>query len=466
MDLHVCKNRPPVQERCSVIKYDLLRSGLVLTSSVCFLASCGGKTAQSNSVSSQQTASQSSETKTESKAGAGHVAALPTVPVVPVKSEMLSHKLALPGELVAYQNVPVHAKVEGYIKSITVDRGSFVKKGQPMITIFCPELNEKVKEAEAKLSAAESSYRQAQATSDATRSKLVEAKARADADQLTLSRLQQAAKTPGAVAQNEVDIQAKASESDRARVESVKQEVTAAENLVLAESHNVQAAQQVLNSVRDMTGYLTIRAPFNGVVTERNVHNGSIVAVGNGREAVPLVRVQEKDHLRLVVAVPEDSVSGTKIGQKVEFTVPAFVGKTFYGTVARPGYALDSSTRTMPVELDVPNSNGELEPGMFATVHWLVSRPYPTLFAPATAVDSDLKGTFVIRVKDNVSERVDVQKGLSMDDRVELSGDIHAGDMVALKATDELKTGTRLIAKVADEDEIKNAGKHSSAGGE
>jgi len=228
-----------------------------------------------------------------------------------------------------------------------------------------------------------------------------------------------------------VDIQEKAFESDQARVESVKQEIMGAKNLVLAESHNVQAARQVLNSVKDMTGYLTIRAPFDGVVTERNVHDGSIVAIATGRDAPPLVRVQEKDHLRLVVAVPEDSVSGTKIGQQIEFSVPAFIGKQFYGRIARPGHALDSATRTMPVELDVPNANGELEPGMFATVHWLVSRPYKTLFVPASAVDSDLNGTYVIRVKDNVSERIEVQKGLTMGDQVEASGKINAGDFIA-----------------------------------
>ncbi|MBS1952966.1 MAG: efflux RND transporter periplasmic adaptor subunit [Cyanobacteria bacterium SZAS-4] len=438
------------------------RFSLLMACSTVFLTSCGGNDQDSKT---KKDSSQGSDVA-DSNSDKDGKSQLMTVAVVPVKSEMLSHKLELPGELLAYQNVPVHAKVEGYIKDIFVDRGSFVKKGEAMILISCPELNEKVKEAEAKLSSAESSYRQAQATVDAVKSKLIEAKARCDADRLTLSRLQQAAKTPGAVAQNEVDIQEKAFESDQARVESVKQEVLGAKNLVLAESHNVQAARQVLNSVKDMTGYLTIRAPFDGVVTERNVHNGSIVAVSTGREAPPLVRVQEKNHLRLVVAVPEDSVSGTKIGQKIEFSVPAFIGKQFFGKIARPGYALDSATRTMPVELDVPNANGELEPGMFATVHWLVSRPYKTLFVPASAVDSDLKGTFVIRVKDNVSERIDVQKGLSMGERVELSGKIDEGDLIALKATNEIKSGTHLLAKIADENEIKRAAKHASAGGE
>ncbi|MGQ7355381.1 efflux RND transporter periplasmic adaptor subunit, partial [Streptococcus suis] len=93
-----------------------------------------------------------------------------------------------------------------------------------------------------------------------------------------------------------------------------------------------------------------MRAPFDGVITERNVHQGSIVAVDANRHDEPLVRIQEKDILRLVVAVPEDCVAGLKDGQVLNFTVPAFLGKQFHGTVARLGYALDIKTRTMPVE--------------------------------------------------------------------------------------------------------------------
>jgi len=392
----------------------------------------------------------------------------PIVPIVKIQKLKLNSQLDLPGELLAYQNVPVHAKVEGYIKWIGVDRGSVVKKGQEMITVFCPELNEKVKEGTAKLASAESSYMRAQSTEESVKSKLVEAQARLDADSLTFQRLELAAKTPGAVAQNEVDIQQKAVESDRARVESVKQEVAAAKSLVLAEKHNVQAAQEVLNALKDMNSYLTIRAPFDGVITERNVHEGSIVAVDAVRNAsaLPLLRIQQKDILRLVVAVPEASVSGMTLGQRIEFSVPAFIGKKFYGIVARPGYALDTSTRTMPVELNVYNTDGSLEPGMFATVHWIVTRLYDTLFVPSSAIDTDLKGTYVIRVKDEVTERIPVQRGLSMNNLVEITGDVQAGEFVALKATNELKTGTQVIIKVADESDLKNSVRHSSAGGE
>ncbi len=415
------------------------------------LSSCGNKTFSSHSTQ---------ETNKKQQAN------LPTVPVVKVQSLRLESKLILPGELLAYQDVSIHAKVEGYIKWIGVDRGSIVKTGQKMITIFCPELNEKAKEGAAKLASAESSYRRAQANEESIKSKLVEAQARLDADSLTLTRLQEAVKTPGAIAQNEVDIQFKTVESDKARVSSIQQEIAAATSLVTAEKHNVKAASEVLNALYDMTSYLTVEAPFDGVITERNVHVGSIVAIDAARGALPLVRIQEEDILRLVVAVPEAAVSGTKIGQQFKFSVPAFMGRKFTGIVARPAYALNDATRTMPVELNVFNKEGILEPGMFADVYWIVTRPINTLFVPTSAVTADLKGTFVIRIKDNTAERIKVQRGLGMKNLMEVSGDLQEGDFVALKATDELSTGTNVNIKLADQTDIENSGKHSAAGGE
>jgi hypothetical protein len=144
--------------------------------------------------------------------------------------------------------------------------------------------------------------------------------------------------------------------------------------------------------------------------------------------------------------------------------VPAFLGKTFYGTVARLGYALDTKTRTMPVELNAWNPTGELEPGMFATVKWHVTRPYKTLFLPASAIGSDLKGTFVVRIKGGTVERVTVKRGLSMNELVEVVGDITPEDEVALKATDELRSGTKVIAQLANQLEIESASQNAASG--
>lgn len=392
--------------------------------------------------------------------------AAPVVPTVLVKKERLNCELVLPGQLLAYQNVPIHAKVEGYISWIGVDRGWIVHRGQPMITIVAPELDAKEKEAESKYSAALAAYHQAESTYESTISRKIEAAAKLDADDLTYKRLAEAAKTPGAVAKNEVDLGEKSVEGDRAKVESLKSEILAASNLVNSQKENVAAAYKAVDSLKAMQSYLHIAAPFDGVITERNVHQGSIVAVDATRNALPLVRIQERSLLRLVVAVPEAAVSEIKLGTKIPFTVPAFLGKTFTGTIARPGFALEHDTRTMPVEMDVPNVHGPLEPGMFATVYWKVSRPYDTLFVPESAATSDLKGTFVVRIKDNIAERVPVIRGQQMGKLQEIVGDLNPGDSVAIKATDELKTGTHVKATLASLDQINSAMKHLGAGGE
>jgi membrane fusion protein (multidrug efflux system) len=388
------------------------------------------------------------------------------VPVVKVEMKRLDRALDLPGELRAYLDVPMHAKVEGFVSSISVDRGSVVKRGQEMLTISCPELKEKEEEAKAKVSAAQSEMRQSEENLQSQISKQVEANARLDADSLTLSRLQQAGKVAGAIAQNDIDIQFKTVEADKARVDSLKSEIKAAQALVVAQKGNVEASQNVLQALGAMRAYLTICAPFDGVVTERNVHPGSIVAINSSRDSIPLVRVEQKSLLRLVVAVPEGCVAGLKDGATIDFSVPAFLGKTFQGKIARLGFALDNKTRTMPVELDVNNQAGELQPGMFATVHWKAVRPYDTMFVPSPAVATTLKGTFVVAFDNGKTHRVPVTKGQTMDNFVEIVGNIHPGEDVALKGTDEFKDGTEARTKPADATDLRKAMQKSGGGGE
>ena len=402
--------------------------------------------------------SNNSSTNTASDSAKGEL-------VVPVEYLQLNKELDLPGQLIAYQDVPIHAKVEGFISWIGVDRGWVVKKGQKMITIFCPELEAKCKEAVSKLQAAKAAYEQSISDLESQKSKLVEAQAKLAADQLTYERLKIAARTPGAIAQNEVDISEKTVEADSARVQASKDEVKAVQALVASQKENVQAARNVVDSYEDMRSYLTIRAPFDGVITERNVHEGSIVAVDPTRGTrLPLVRIQEKSLLRLVVPVPEACVAGLKVGDWVKFTVPAFLGRTFKGQIARLGFALDESTRTMPVEMNVYNDNGELEPGMFANVVWPVTRPYKTLFVPASAVVSNLKDTFVDGVRNGKVCRVPVKRGQTMGDLVEVAGNLKQGDIVVLRGTDEYRDGISLTTKLATADEIKIAVKSIGAG--
>jgi RND family efflux transporter MFP subunit len=341
----------------------------------------------------------------------------PTVTVTTVSSQMLDRPMMLPGDVSAFQDVEIRARVAGFVETISVDRGSAVKKGQLLARLAAPELTAQRIESEAKVQGAVSQR--------------IEAEAKLAADEATYQHLKTAAATPGVVAGNDVEVALKAVEADRARVESARQ--------------NEKAQQEATRSMHDVEMYLRIEAPFDGVVTERNAHEGRLV--GPGTPA--LLRVQQVSRLRLVVAVPEDAVGDIAQGQTLTFTVPAFPGEMFNGKIARASRALDPKTRTMPVELDVLNSDGKLAPGMFANVAWTMRRGRPSLFVPPSAIATTTERTFVVRVRNGQTEWVDVKRGAAMGLLVEVFGNLQAGDQVAVRGTDELRAGTRVQVKPA-----------------
>ena len=310
----------------------------------------------------------------------------PTIGVVLVASQTLSKPMRLSSELLAYRDVVLHARVQGFVEKIEVDRGAVVKRGQSLVLLAAPEVAAQRSEAEAKLAS----------------------------DQATYQRLKEASSTPGVVPGNDVNVSAQTVEADRARV----------------------------RMWQENESYLKITAPFDGVITERSVHEGSLVS-----PAAPLVRLQELSKLRLVVPIPEVATGSVSDGTAVPFTVPAFPGVLFSGIVARSARALDLKTRTMPVELDVDNTDGRLAPGMFPEVQWQMKRATPTLFVPASAIVVTTERTFVVRVKDGVTEWVDVRQGISLGTLQEVFGKLAEGDTVALRATDELRAGTSVLTK-------------------
>jgi len=151
----------------------------------------------------------------------------------------------------------------------------------------------------------------------------------------------------------------------------------AAQAVVQSQSENEKAAVSSARSVRDIESYLIIRAPFDGIITERNVNNGSLAGPSSGGSGAPMLRIQQISKLRLVVAVPEADIAGITRGDRISFTVPAYPGENFSGVVARISHTLDEKTRSMPVEVDVINDSARLAPGMFPEV---VSRQAATAF--------------------------------------------------------------------------------------
>ena len=207
------------------------------------------------------------------------------VEVVPVVSKSVERQVKLPGEFQPYLAVPIYAKVSGFVQRTNVDRGSIVKQGQALATLEAPEMQAQIVEAESKAQALELQR--------------AEAEAKLAAAQGTYDRLKAASATPGVVAENDVQVAQKTAEAAQAMVRSYE--------------NSIKAAQAQARAVRDLGQYLQIRAPFDGIITERNVNPGALVGPGSG--ATPLFRLHQVSRLRLVVAVPEAVVGGIVEGR-------------------------------------------------------------------------------------------------------------------------------------------------------
>jgi RND family efflux transporter MFP subunit len=340
-----------------------------------------------------------------------------SVDVVRVVSKPVERQVMLPGELQPYLAVPIFAKVSGFVRQVNVDRGSTVKQGQLLATLEAPEMQAQIVEAESKAQALE-----------LQRS---EAAAKLAAAQSTYERLKAASATPGVVAENDVIVAQKTAE--------------AAQSLVRSYDNSVNAAQAQVRAVKDLVQYLQIRAPFDGIITERNVHPGALVGPGAGN--TPLLRLHQISRLRLVVAVPEALVGGIVKGARVSFTVPAYPGEPFSGVVTLIAHDLDEKTRSMAVELEVRNPDLRLSPGMYPEVQWPVKRPQPSLLVPPTSIVTTTERTFVIRVDDGVAHWVDVGRGARVGDLVEVFGPLKEGNVVVRRGSDEIRDGSKVAVQ-------------------
>jgi membrane fusion protein (multidrug efflux system) len=355
-------------------------------------------------------------------AGQGAGAPPPEVEVTRVIAQKLNTTVKLPAQLAAYEVVEVYPKVTGFVKWMKVDRGSRVRAGEQIAQLEAPELLAQRAEAESK--------------SQSAQSQLAAGQAKLAGDQATYQRMNAAAKTPGVVALNDLEVAQKATQADEANVTALQK--------------NAQAAEDALHAVSQLEAYLRITAPFEGQVTNRYVHPGALIGPAGGPGAMtPIVQIQTLTRHRLVVPVPEYDAAGIPEGGQVSFAVPSFPGRMFQAPIARISHSVDVKTRTMPVELDVRDPRAELAPGTFCEVSWPVRRAYDTLFVPASALGSDLERSFVIRVRNNRAEWVDVKTGATSGNLIEVFGDLKAGDEVAVRGTDQLRPGTVVNSRSA-----------------
>jgi RND family efflux transporter MFP subunit len=360
------------------------------------------------------------------------------IAVTRVVRQDLAREIELAAEFRPNQEVDLHAKVSGYLKEIHVDVGDRVRRGQSIALLEVPEMANEL----------------AQATATLKRSELDVQRARGDVQRaenamkirkLSFDRLSSVLEArPNLIAQHEIDTASAHFHDAQAQLMTARATLAAAEEQVRAAAANHER-------VRTMMAYLKISAPFSGVITQRYGDPGAMIQAGTASQtqAMPVVRLSEIDHLRLVLPVPESIVGRIKVGAPVEIRVDS-LKRVFQGTVSRFTGKLNSGTRTMETEVDIPNPNHVLMPGMYGYANLKLDRRQDAIAVPVQAVvNSGMSPTVMVVEKHVVAER-QIVPGIETPDMIEVVSGLEEGELVVLGARSSLKPGTRVQPTMID----------------
>jgi len=356
---------------------------IILLSSISLMAACAGNQKPVDLTENKKSTQKATEYETGK-----------------VSEKALSSEARLPGQLKPYNEVNLFPKVNGFVKTVFVDRGTLVKKGQLLVTLEAPEM-------ESQLQAADSRYMQAKENAVASKEKY--------------QRLKEAAKEPGSVSPLELDNALSKMKADDAMARS--------EGSIVA-------------SVRTMQDYLNIRAPFDGMIIQRNVSPGALVAPGKGSD-LPMLILQDTRKLRLEVYIPEDYVDKVDLKQQVKFTFNAMPGQEQTAKISRSANAL-GSMRSEAIEIDVQNHQGILKPGMYAEVKIPMLSGAKSLLVPNNAIIRSTEREYVVVVKNGKAVLTDIKEGLTRHDSTEVFGNLKANDIILKNASDEIKDGAMI----------------------
>lgn len=361
----------------------------------------------------------------------------PVAAMVKVTRETLGSPLTLAGAFKPFQDVDVHAKVAGYIKTIYVDVGSRVKQGQTLAVLEVPELQAELSGADASVRRAKQEIRRAQG--DVERAKSSHAAVHA-----MYQRLKQASEQKqGLVAQQEVDdAQAKDLESEA--------QVSSSEAALDAAQQSLEVAQANQEQYSALSDYTRIVAPFTGVVTVRYADTGALIAAGTSSSTpMPVVRIAQISVLRLVLPIPESIAGDIRLGDAIKVNVQA-LNRDYVGKVARFADSLDPQTRTMETEIDFQNPNGELLPGMYVQAIIPPLKQKDMLTVPLEGVEignNGTEGTVLVVNSQNILEERKVQVGVRGSTRVEIRSGLREGERVVVGSRNEFRSGMKVIPK-------------------
>ena len=315
-------------------------------------------------------------------------------PLATVQKGGVATTIQLPAQLAAYQEVSIFPKVNGYVKLVLVDIGSKVKKGTLLMVLEAPELEQAALQAKEKFARTRADYA---------------------IDKERYERLLDASKTAGAISPLDLS--------------SIKAKMDADMAISNAEKANWQMQQTML-------GYLRVQAPFAGVITERNVHPGALVSAS--AKDKPMLELKEVEHLRLQLDIPEGISDDLKNKDTVSFYVGALQGKKLTGNISRSAMNINTQFRSERMEIDVPNKDGVLAPGMFANVVLYSKGNTNALYVPKTAVVTSTERKYVLLAIGKKITKTDVSTGHATEDKTEIYGPLKEGDKVIAVANDEI----------------------------
>jgi RND family efflux transporter MFP subunit len=352
--------------------------------------------------------------------------ALPRVEVIKVGRSTRQSGLQLPGNIQAITEAPVLARADGYVEKRLVDIGDRVKAGQTVAVINAPELTDQVSQAKATVQQAQAALQQATANVQQGKTDMELARVMARRSAQLVAK--------GAVSKQDDD-------QSQAQYNSKLAALDSLEKAIDVQRANINAAQSNLGRLQKMQSYCVVQAPFDGVITQRNVDVGALVNAGS----TLLYRIAQVGTLRTYVNVPQAYADSIKTGQPAVLTVSNLPGREFQGQVARTANALDPSSRTLLVEVQVPNPANVLLPGMYSQVELRSVRADPPLLVPSDAMIVRADGAQIAVVgPDRTLHLQKIQVGRDYGDRVEVISGLHEGDTIVSNPGDGVRDGLKV----------------------
>jgi RND family efflux transporter MFP subunit len=342
---------------------------------------------------------------------------VPSLRVATIKPSDRAVLVSLPGTTSAFTQANIFARASGYIDKRNVDIGDHVKEGQLLAQITAPELDHQIAQAEANLNQTQATLRQNQANADLANVTLQRDKPLVDKGWVTLQQ----------------------GDADRLGLQAQQATVGVAQS-------NIAAQQAQLSVLRQQKDYQSVVAPFDGVITQRNIDVGSLVQA-DATSGTFMFTIMQNDVIRTFVYVPQDQAFGLDPGVDAVVRVPEIPGRAFPGKVTRIADALQPGTRTLLTEIDVPNPDGALDPGIYCTVELHIPRKVPSLTVPADAIIFNADGLHVAVLENGTARFHKVTVTRDMGTSVEVSDGLKPGDQVILNPPVDLADGGRVQPK-------------------